>query len=528
MAHHGGRSQCFTGVLALMLVALSGAALAQQPPAPAPSTVPGQPTVPGQTPAPEKPAEPGQPTTPEPTPTAPSPGPLPALPVPVIPETQPIGPPPTVPSAPLRLLPPTVGLPATTVFQFEPFVTLREEYTDNFFLTKRDKESNFRTTVAPELRLRINAPFTKGLLSYTFSPAYDTLSEEFSFFHTLLGQVVWQANPRWQLTLADTFTKSDDRSEADRLGLREERRTFTTNTLSLSSDYLIGPVATRQYYRWFIFSDDKGGETTTHTLGANGTVPVLRVNLFSLGYEYLTSKSAGNGGGGTSILVAGEKSTVKGHQVTASASRQLTPLTLVGVKGSYGLRDVKTDDDDLDYQIWTGSVFARYVFPGRLVLDVSVGVSGLTAESQTLGPNISTASSLTYQFSRATATLAVDRGLAETFVDTADFGVVETEGVTGTFAYDLTPSIRVTITGRYRHNKFTDVAGRSVLARRDEETESWGGSAAMSWRVLRNVLLDVAYVYNQQVAFGSSGGATTGDRDSFTENRVQAAIRINF
>jgi hypothetical protein len=424
-----------------------------------------------------------------------------------------------------------VGLPVTANLQFEPSVTLREEFTDNFNLTERKKLSNFRTAVSPELRLGINFPQTKGLIVYNFSPSYDTRSEdnEVLFFHSLLGQIVWQANPRWQLTLADTFTKSDQRAEADRLGLRQERRTFTTNTLALTSDYLIGTVATRQAYQLTTFSDDDGSETMTHTLAANATVPVYQLNLFSLGYDYLTSEvTGGSSNTGGQFVTAGEDATITGHRFTASASRKISALTTVGLKGSYALRNVSSNDDDDDFQIWNASVFTQYVLPGRLRLDANIGVTGLSSGSESLGPEVFTASSLTYEFARAVAVLAVDRGFSETFAEGQNFGVVETQGVTASLSYPFSPWLTGTVSGFYRRNRSTNAGSASGLDQ-NEETTNWGGSATVAWRVHRRVLFDLSYSYFEQVGSDNgSSGTASGDARSYTENRVQASIRFNF
>ena len=135
---------------------------------------------------------------------------------------------------------PALRAPTTARFQLAPTITVSEDYTDNFDLTERNKRSNFRSTVAPGLGLSINTPFVKGLVAYKFAPSYDTATDEVSLFHSLLGQVVWDVTPRWKLTVSDALTRRDQPSEADRLGLRQQRQTFTSNTASIVSDYLLG------------------------------------------------------------------------------------------------------------------------------------------------------------------------------------------------------------------------------------------------------------------------------------------------
>jgi hypothetical protein len=542
MPRLAGRSRSLTGGL-LLALACHVPAFGQEPPKPAapgtPGQAPGTPGAPGQPPSSQTPGVPAQPTPPPIATPVPVIAPLPeTAPVPVIPDVQLI-PSPNVPSAPQRVLPAPASRPVPTArFQIDPTISVSEEYTDNFFLTERNRKSNFRSTVAPGVDVTINSAFVKGLVTYKFAPSYDTEPDDFSFFHSLLGQVVWEATPRWKLTLADTFTRSDEPAEADQLGLRQERSTFTSNTLLLASDYLISTVATRQAYQFTNFSDDNGGETTSHTLSLSATVPLLQTNSLSGGYEYLTSTSTGTNVNtpGASLTTADE-SDVTGHRFTAGAARRLHALQTVGVTTSYALRNISRQTGDSDFQIWNASTFTDYELPGRLRLNVTVGVSGVQADPDNVGPNLSTKSSLTYQFARAVATLAVDRGFSETFSEGENFGVIETEGVTASLSYPFTPSLTGLVTGRYRHNKTVDVGAVGTTTRQNEETENWGGTASLTWLIQRNLTFELSYTYTQQVGFGDRqlgatsgrfGGSIRSGDDTYTENRVRAAVNFTF
>ena len=485
-------------------------------PGPAPSlTAPLGPT-PLVIPGPGTPL-PTSPSTPPPPPPQPS-GPVSEPLVPVAPEVQPTPPPPTVGSAPQRVLPTpsALGVAPTATFQIDGSVGLSEEYTDNFDLSDRDRRSNFRSTVAPGLRLTINSAFTKGIIQYTLAPSHDSVTDDITFFQSLLGQVVWQANPRWTLTLSDTFTRSDEPGEADRLALRQERRTFSSNTISLFSDYLIGRVSTRQSYRLSTFFDENDRTTTTHAAGLSATVPIAATNALSLGYEYLTSDTSG-GNGGTNVGGAGTAD-VSGHQITTSIARKLTTLRSVGLAGSYAFRTLSDETGDTDFRPWNVSLFTNYLLPGRLTLNGSLGVSGLsTGDGDTLGPNLSTATSLSYQFARATFTLAFDRGFSETFSEGENFGVVETEGITGSLSYPFTATLLGSISGYFRRSKFTGVGNSDTD--QDDRNENYGGTVALAWRLLGDrLLLDLIYSYRNQ----------KGTDTSYSENRVRAGLSVRF
>jgi hypothetical protein len=495
------------------------------------------------------PAVPAQaPGGPEPTPgtseqppiPAPIPSPPPAVPdpkpVPVIPDALLI-PPATVSSAPQRLLPaPPVGVVPTARFQLESSIAFSEEYTDNFNLTEDDKQSNFRSTVSPGLRLLINGAFLKGLVGYTFSPSHDSSTDDVSLFHSLVGQVSWEINPRWKLTLADTFTRSDQPGEADRLGLRQRRQTFTANTLLLASDYLMGPVATRQSYQLTTFSDEDGEDTKSHIVGLSASVPVYQMNAISGGYEYLASStSGGTGTGSTTAFGTSGDSDITGHRFTADVTRKMTAFRSAGIRTSYALRTATSRTTDTDFQIWNASLFTDYELPKRLKLTSSLGVSALTVESAgTEGPNLSTKTSLSYEFARTVISLAFDRGFSETFAEGENFGVIETEALTASVAYAFTPFVSATASGFFRRNKTTGVANDSLGGtQQDEETENWGGTLALSWRVRKWLFVELTYDYIRQRGddnrqTGTIGAGQVDIGNSYTENRVKAAINLSF
>ena len=456
--------------------------------------------------------------------------------MPVIPDTQLI-PNLTIPSAPQRALPPATLRPVPTArFQLEPTVAVIEEYTDNFNLTEQNKKSNFRSTVSPGLTVNINSPVVKGLVSYKFAPSYDTFTDDVSLFHSLLGQVGWDVDPRLKLTLADTFTRSDQPSEADRLGLRQQRQTFTSNTLVLASDYLISRIATRESFQMSSFSDESGQETKSYTLALSATAPVYETNSVSAGYEYLISNTSG----GNTTTTTGTTGTsgdfdLTGHKFTAGAARRLHTLLSAGLSSSYALRTISRRSGDSDFKLWNAAVFTDYEVPGRLKVNSSLGVSGLSSDSSSsVGPNLSTRTSLSYQFARALVSLAVDKGFSETFTEGENFGVVETEGVTASLFYPFTPTFTGTLTGNYRRNKTTNIGDGALGNQGNQQTENYGGSVSFAWRLRPGLLLELSYTYTRQVGDNrqtGTGTTTTGGfgiENTYTENRVRAAVNLAF
>jgi hypothetical protein len=179
--------------------------------------------------------------------------------------------------------------------------------------------------------------------------------------------------------------------------------------------------------------------------------------------------------------------------------------------------------------VWNAAVFTDFVLPRRLTLRGSLGVSGLhTDTGETLGPNLSTVSSLIYEFGPAVLTVTVDKGFSETFESGENFGVVETEGVSAALGYAFTPLVSGTVSGFYRRNKSTGIGNAAASSTDDERTRSWGGTVGFAWRPLRLLSVDISYSYLKQS--GDSQGAGTGSagNNDYTENRARLGVTFNF
>ncbi|MBI3857536.1 MAG: hypothetical protein HY293_17790 [Planctomycetes bacterium] len=436
----------------------------------------------------------------------PSPGPAEAPPQPS-PATPP---PPTIPStAPPVFAPPrgAVFRPAAT-FELHPSVSLSEEYTDNFNLSRRNKQENFRTSLSPGLTLLINGAFVKGQVGLSLSATHDSLTDVTRVADTssLLGQVSYEVTPRFRLTASDVLTRSDEPALADALSLRRERGGFTSDTFSLSADYLLDKIATREFYRLGTFFDEKGDlDTVSHTFGVSAGTTIYETNSVNAGYEYLTSQTS-------------KGSDVSGHQLTASLARQLTSLASAGVSGSYALRTVTSDNSDgkSDFTIWSISFFSAYAIPGRWSLTSSVGFSRLESDAGADTNSVTTVTTFTYYLARAVATLSVDQGFSETFAQGESFGVVKTRGVRASLAYPLTPFIGGTASTFYRQNEFTGVGGGGPGG-----TEgTWGGTVSFSVQLLRWLGMGLEYDHTEATSSGSRRG--------YIENRARASLNASF
>ena len=264
--------------------------------------------------------------------------PSPAAPIVIDPRTPP---PPTIPSGPEPVVPipvPETGRPAKT-FDIRPSIGVSEEYSDNFNQTPTNKVSNFRSAVIPGLLVLVDLGLLTGQAAYYPTVFYDSSLDKADVNHAFSGQLTWQALPRLKLSASEVFTQGDEPSQADRLSLRTGRQQFTSNLLSLTGDYVFDPYAVKGYYHLSTFSS--GGElTATQTPGANASFTFLKSNRLTLGYEYLDSRTTSD--------IPGNDSTITGHQVTGTVSRDVTRDLTAGITAVYAVREEQTATGNTD------------------------------------------------------------------------------------------------------------------------------------------------------------------------------------
>jgi hypothetical protein len=417
----------------------------------------------------------------------------------------------TIPSAPapgFRLFDPPTRPGATYELRYSLGVT--EEYTDNFNLTKTDKESNFRTLISPGVTLLINGARTFGRLSFTPSFSYDSSNDDTNLFLAFGGTVVWKATPFFTLTAADTLNLSDDYLTAGTLSLRRERNKYISNVFSLYGDYRRDTLSVSPYYVLSTFFDDGGDDTVSHSVGVTLGKTFLIRNTATVGYEYLNSDTSDDG------------DDVSGHQVTLSLAHQLNAQTAVGLSGSYAHRYVSGGGlpGSDEYYIVTVSAFGSYTVPGIWSASASTGYTWLRAidvsprvptDSESL-PFVSAQVSY-FALPRTVLTLSGHSGFSESFSRGENFGVVETYGVAGTVNYAVTPLVGAFASASWNSSQETGVAGGVS----GDPEDTYRVSTGLSYQALRWLSLGLTYSYTHAL----------GD-DGFTENRVTATATASF
>ena len=386
--------------------------------------------------------------------------------------------------------------PVEPVFDLHPLVAVSEQYSDNFQLTPTNRIDNFRTTISPGLFVGINGPRTRGTVSTTLDVTQDSINRfgDLGFFPTLSAGVTHAFDPRLSVSLTDTFTRSDNPALANQFGLQQQRQTFTSNTLSLSADWLLDRLATQAYYQLGTFFSTS--DTVSNIAGVDVGLPLGPLMTFKIGYEFSYSTTSG---------ATSNDST--GNLVWLSLARQLTPLNSVGISTSYSTQTLDGT------RIWNPSLFAVYQLPGRLSLSGSAGFGYLSSDSGGNFPMFTANISATYRLAKAVMGVAILQGFNQTFLQAENFGVTLTRSYTGTFGYALTSFIDTNLRASYSENQATGVGNTSASA----DSKTFTGQAGLAWRLRQWLTMGLDYTYTRTDSAGISGGVAT-------EN--QATIRL--
>jgi hypothetical protein len=419
-------------------------------------------------------------------------------------------PPTTIPTGPEVILPtaPPSETRSTRLFEFRPTVGTSEEYIDNFTRSQQNPQSNYRSMISPGLQVLLDYNFLTGSAAYTLDAFYDSLSKAPGFHHNIAALLAWQASPLLRFTLSETLVESDNPAQADRLQLNQTREKFTSNQFSLTSEYSLGTFETKEYYRRSDFTS-LTATTQSNTFGLGASKSLDRIHVVTAGYEYLTNDTTP---ATTAVVGAAGASTVVGHQITASFSRDLTATTTAGISGSYAIRDQETATGSTSFTRRNLLFFSNYILADKLIVRSDIGVAQLTTNSSSSDPLLTSTSNISYWLGPATFTLGLERGFAETFGQGQNVGVVKTSGYTASMLYRFTPLLSSQINGTYRENEFTGTGGGT------------GGQSTTVYTAGLNVTYQIARWLTGTIDAVHTHSQSLTGLSSFTENRVRASL----
>ncbi len=238
--------------------------------------------------------------------------------------------------------------------------------------------------------------------------------------------------------------------------------------------------------------------------------------MVRLGYEFSHSDPL-NGTGGNA---GGQGGTNTSHTGFAQASRQFGLFSTAGVSTSYSF---ETQDST---KIWNASVFGAYGLPRGLSVSGALGYSVLNSDTEDNTGAISVRLNGSYRFARSVISVGAFRDFRQTSQQGQNFGTVETHSYFGTFLYQLTPFLNLTLQADYSENGPT---GTGNVANTGSQKQLTYG-ASLNWQILRWLAASLRYSHTKNTSQGTFNQGTTGGvgGNDYAENRASLSFFATF
>ena len=390
---------------------------------------------------------------------------------------------------------PAAGQADPRPLQLRGFLRVEGEYTDNFFLSEKNKQEEFREIVTPGLGLRLESGRSFADVSYAPSLIHSSINEgEIEVFHLLDGSGSLALTERTTLNATERFLRTDVPALTDPQGIRRDRTILIQNTFTSGLTYRQDTWTLTPRYSVTLNRNEGGqqnqvgnqGQPVTNeksliqTFSADGALDIVGRNTLGAGYDFTVGE----------FKVADD---FIGHTGRVSFSRQLNPLTTAGLGGSVAHRDVQRGTD---FNIYSGDIRLRrdvsplYAVEGRFGYNITDDAAGGGAE----GFTFLLQGNYTGKSFRTSGTSS--QSIQETFLDRNNVGLIESRDSTLQISYEATPDLTLTLRGRMAQNSFLQSSGSTLPAgQQDRKDVLMDGGVDIAFRLTRLLSLTIGYNY---------------------------------
>lgn len=408
-------------------------------------------------------------------------------------------------------------------WNFSPDFQVRQEYTDNLFLTEDDKESDWITLLTAGFQLQADGR-THGM-SLSYRPSYSFYQEydEFDSLRHNADLQLWKdLTKHLSLTLSDNFTRSEQPGDPDRervplvddqgriivneqgqiltTELERSREPRSTNNARARLDYQYGPEhsAYAQYVMQHNWSDDPLEEDS------------VRYSP-SLGFDHAFGRLYSLQGSASYTLGKYDESDdMHSWQGRLRLDRTFTKFLDGYVQ--YRQTYVEYDGESEDYLVYSPSAGLSYNFDQDGTASLGLGYyirDEEFADENETGFFLDASINKTWDYKRSSFQLQGSSGYSETYSGAQNLGFTIYYQADAQYSYALRKNLDWNLSASYRHNDFKDQDP-------ERKDHTYTVSTGFAYMFTRTVSLNLDYDWR---LFESSG-----DEDEYQENRASLSI----
>jgi hypothetical protein len=403
---------------------------------------------------------------------------------------------------------------ADLLSQFHPYISLKEAYIDNIYLTSTNKKDDYITTVQPGIRFS-NMDIRGGVdLDYSLGAVfYGNNSNLNQINHNASLNAKYMTEAHVNFYLRESFIRSDEPQEREyftateenkyMLTTRTERKPYWRNVVEPTIEYQFGPEDRLGVkYRNNIYRTESAS-------GQNS-----REDFINPFFSYWFDKQNGISLQYGLTYGAFEKyPDLTGNMASARYIYRFSPKTSVFTEYTYLKRSFKSSESQFktDYDIHEPSVGMTFAISPTLNASVQVGYFWVRPKTGSGEDGLSYKAELANRDLRTTYILSLQGGYAEDYFTYENLGFARYHRLTGSLKHMLDRKLSIGCLGRVERAEYVDI---------DREDTIWeiGGNASympLKWLTLS---LDVTHLDRK----------SNIDLNSYTENRAIFTITVTY
>jgi hypothetical protein len=402
-------------------------------------------------------------------------------------------------------------------FSLNPSITLREEYDDNIFLKRDNKEDDYITRVMPSINMSYKTPIWDWTLDYTLNFWYYSGLGESGDSHDLdLSSNLNIIDNLLYLEITDIYLSEvlDPRRPSTDVNLEINRTDSNTFNAIPHIKYQIAPrtiLYSGYRYTNIWYREDDAVDRQMHS----GLIKIEQsfspLLTGSAGIEYTADRPGSPGSDNDRI------------EAFLKVSYTINPRTTFDGSIGYGWLDF-SDLKDTERLLYDAVL--TYQLPGTG--QVGLSASSLLIPSPTLGVQVGLSASASSLLSSSPTLGIFERRIEQIFVRYGEVFIVngiifhrkdkyfetdrrdEAVGVTGGIEYKYNPRLSFRVTGRYEKDKF-----------RPEESDRkiYAAATGIDYKLTKKLKVSLLYNYTEEDA--------TEDTDDYTNNIVAVQIKLD-
>jgi hypothetical protein len=436
-------------------------------------------------------------------------------------------------------------------------ISLAEEYSDNFFLTDRNPQEEYRTSLSIGTVYRLEGGRSFVSLANSLSGSYDARAGQGEFTYVNLALNAGYQLPRLSLSLSESFLRSDEAADATPTGVRRQRRPFSQNIISPQLRYeLTRATAINWAYTNTLVWNEAARDNGDTSAGNQGGVEGDSVShAISAGLQHWFRRDLSGSAGYTfSTDDRGDAADTQSHTALTGLAYIISPRTSASFRAFGTLNDRRdgtsgTLDDqrggtsgvsltETDSRILGASFGVRRQLTSTLAAFASVGPTVVEREDRPtrVFANWQVGLDGAVPIARRTSvSLSTQQRIDDTAGDVDDVGLVLIQSATLTVNHSFSRALLASVFADFTRTQLLEDIATDVSTQ-DRDFTYWSTGVRLSYALTPIWSLSATYRYHHRDSDVSdttsdvSGDTvdSTGLGGKYKENRVMFSLTAAF